>query len=198
MDPIKCVEILNSRFQSNDSNNKLNRDENINKNQELNETINLNNNLNEISAINLIKLFCSLQHERIRTYQYYNTELVLLIEQKSPARYPLICAEVTNKFSNLSLTINKIKDIFIERNMIDISNLINTVQLCEKDKLMYVAAKHLDQLQELVQGLSSVIGMETINQLEYLSKKIQETENIISEQIESIMCILQDLYESES
>jgi hypothetical protein len=46
-----------------------------------------------------------------QTYNYFDNELQEIIAGNYPARYPVICTEVTGKFSKLSMSINTIKVI---------------------------------------------------------------------------------------
>ncbi len=52
-------------------------------------------------------LFCSQQ-----TYKYFDQELQDIIEGDAAPRYPLICSEVTQRFSQISKYINDIKVCF--------------------------------------------------------------------------------------
>lgn len=65
---------------------------------------------------------------------------------------------------------------------------IETIQKAEKDKLLYVAAYHLDQLQAQLPSLQGISGDCEV-QRNYLRGKIQECETTISEQIQEIQSI---------
>jgi hypothetical protein len=50
-----------------------------------------------------------------QTYHYFDNELQEIIAGNYPARYPVVCTEVTGKFSKLSMSINTIKVILFAR-----------------------------------------------------------------------------------
>ena len=59
--------------------------------------------------------------------------------------------------------------------------------------MLLVAAKHLDALQDEVSSLSKLTGGKTASQQEYLAKQVVENEVVISEALQEIMSIKQDL-----
>lgn len=69
------------------------------------------------------------------------------------------------------------------------------VQQAEKDKLMYVAALHLDKLQVHLPSLQKVSGNCSV-QRNYLSNKIQECETVINEQVQEIVAIKLELIDN--
>jgi hypothetical protein len=75
-------------------------------------------------------------------------------------------------------------------------NTISNIQKAEKDKLLYVAAFHLDQIQPSIPTMHSAIGGSSEVQKQYLRKKIQETESAISEEMENIQAIKVDFMEN--
>jgi len=151
--------------------------------------------LQTMESIALVHKFRLLQEMRIRIYHYFNNSLNDIIQHKIPDRYPSVCGNVTNRFSNISIQINKIRDVLKERQLTEFSDNITSIQGYEKDKLMYVAAQHLDQLQDAITELKNITGGKTEDQVVYLTSKIKETEALISESMEDIMCSLSDLAE---
>lgn len=151
--------------------------------------------LQSLESIALVYKFRSLQEMRINTYHYFNNALDGIIQYNIPDRYPPMCADVTKRFVSISMQINCIRDILQDRQLTEFSHNITLIQGHEKDKLMYVAAQHLDQLQDAVSELSSITGGKTNNQVVYLRNKIKETEVLISDCLEDIMCSLTDLIE---
>jgi hypothetical protein len=71
------------------------------------------------------------------------------------------------------------------------------VQAGEKQKLLLVAAKHLDALQDEVSALSKLTGGKTASQQEYLAKQVAENEVAISEALQEIMSTKQDLIDDD-
>jgi hypothetical protein len=78
--------------------------------------------------------------------------------------------------------------------MISLVQSIESIQKAEKDKLLYVAAFHLDRLQSQLPSLQSVSGNCEV-QRTYLREKIQECESSISEQLQEIQSIKIELME---
>ena len=70
---------------------------------------------------------------------------------------------------------------------------MQVVQEGERDKLMLVAAQHLDKLQDRVAALGSVMGGKSTAQQEYLTKRIGEVQGQIAEAMENIQALLGDL-----
>ena len=70
------------------------------------------------------------------------------------------------------------------------------IQAAEKEKLMYIAALHLDQIQKKLPTLESMTGGGDEVQRNYLQKKINETEAILAEEVENIQCHKADLMDS--
>lgn len=79
--------------------------------------------------------------------------------------------------------------------MKSLESAITGIQKAEKDKLLYIAALHLDQMQSRVPSLENAMGGPCGVQKAYLQKKIKETEGIISEEVENVQGIKLDLME---
>ncbi len=82
------------------------------------------------------------------------------------------------------------------RNLVSLCHAINTIQKLEKEKLLYIAALHLDQLQPMIPTLENALGGPCNFQKKYLTDKILETESAISEEVENIQAIKLDLLEN--
>jgi hypothetical protein len=68
------------------------------------------------------------------------------------------------------------------------------VQEAEKDKLMLVAAHHLDKLKTTVlAGSEHITGTKTVEQEKYLAEKIASCQATITEAMEELQCCLCDL-----
>ena len=85
----------------------------------------------------------------------------------------------------------------IKRNELIISNCINIIQIEEKQKLLLIASKHLDILQESVEHLTNITNGKSDVQIKYLKDKIIETEQNINDNIDIIISIKSDLIEEE-
>lgn len=83
--------------------------------------------------------------------------------------------------------------VLAERNCAELVRAIDSVQQKEKDKLMYVAAQHLDLLQDQVAAIGDMTGGKTEQQQQYLRDRIQETEAAISEALEDVQVAVCDL-----
>jgi hypothetical protein len=76
----------------------------------------------------------------------------------------------------------------------DFAELLSVIQGREREKLTFVAARHLDIMHEaLGSSLSDLTGGKSVQQQEYLREKIAETERLISEALEEIQCLKCDL-----
>lgn len=160
----------------------------------------------------------------LQIYRYFDDELRDIIEGNCPARYPIICSEVTQQFTVVSTSINHIKvkaadycllairrnfkrktvthyppqDLLITRGKTELSASISKIQSLEKEKLLLVAAHHLDQLKSTVlSGTENVTGSKTPEQVAYLAKQILTCQQQIAECMEEIQCHLCDLVEEE-
>jgi hypothetical protein len=81
----------------------------------------------------------------------------------------------------------------------ELSVLVNRIQEGERQKLLHVAALHLDHLQDspsLSHPLREITGGgKTERQVTYLDARVREIETEISEAIDEIVCIKGDLIE---
>lgn len=75
----------------------------------------------------------------------------------------------------------------------ELAGYITSVQDAEKEKLMLVAALHLDIIQDTLTVLQSATGGKSIQQQQYLSRKITEVENTIVEAMDNITSLKCDL-----
>ncbi len=87
--------------------------------------------------------------------------------------------------------------IFATRNLTDLVNGINNLQLAEKEKLMLVAAYHLDQMQKFIPTLQVISGNCDL-QKDYLRDKIAETESNIREALDEIIACKIDLLDEST
>lgn len=84
------------------------------------------------------------------------------------------------------------------RGKTELSASITKIQSLEKEKLILVAAHHLDQLKSTVlAGTENLTGSKTPEQVEYLAKQIATCQLKISETMEEIQCHLCDLVEED-
>lgn len=104
--------------------------------------------LRAMDALELLNLLTALQGERVETYANYNKAVDVLISEGRVEEYPMLCGETTAIFSVISRRIIDIKEALVERGMDELSALAQSLQDKEKDKLVLVAAHHLDILQK--------------------------------------------------
>lgn len=175
--------------------------------------------LMKLNNLELINLSIALQTERIKTYVGYNNALDELINTKTIHEYPHLCSELTLRFAVISENIIIIKvfiyhylsfnlfyyyyhlqDILIERKLNNIATLINIIQEDEKEKLILVAAKHLDEIQERIPELklASNSNVTVFSQSSYNNERIQVIERKLSEHMENLIGFKIDIVENEN
>lgn len=74
---------------------------------------------------------------------------------------------------------------------------ITIIQSAEKEKLMYIAADHLNQMQNQLPQIQQISGGCEV-QKTYLKGKVGECEQRISEALEEIQSLKVDMIEEES
>jgi hypothetical protein len=154
-----------------------------------------------MSCLELLNLFTALQGERVQTFKEYDRIFNTLVESGNVAQYPALCSEMTSRFSVISNYIIKIKEALEmegedKHNRKDLANTIAKLQEKEKEKLITVAAMHLDRLKVHIPALSTGLSQgpyEHIDGGDYNKKKIQTLEEAISEDLEAIQEARSDL-----
>lgn len=68
----------------------------------------------------------------------------------------------------------------------EITHLVATIQAAEKQKLLLVAAKHMDILQDKLPSLQSLTGGKSAQQQLYLANQILEVEAVIAEALDEL------------
>ena len=151
-----------------------------------------------LTNLELLNLLITLQSERIQTYMGFNSALEELINTKTIHEYPHLCTELTSRFSVISQNIIIIKDIFIERKLDDIANTINRIQEEEKEKLMLIAAQHLDKIQDNFPEIKmhSESNVTVFSSPSYNNDRIQSIEIKISEYMENLQAFKLDFVDS--
>lgn len=119
-----------------------------------------------------------------KTYASYDASLGVLIEQQRLEEYPNLVAETTSVFAVLSARIRSIRGILLERGGAvegEAAAAISLLQSAEKDKLMLVAAAHLDKLGRGGAVAGVLGGMTLLAEGEggYTSKRLLEVEAAI-------------------
>jgi hypothetical protein len=155
----------------------------------------VNNELESTSTIDLVDAVLHVQESRVRAYAEYSSALDRLLEANNIEGYPTLCSSMTAIFADLSESIVRIKEEVGRRSFDALTTAIVSVQQAEKDKLMYVAALHLDKLQVHLPSLQRVSGNCSV-QRNYLSNKIQECETVINEQVQEIVAIKLELIDN--
>jgi hypothetical protein len=178
----------------------------------------------EADTLTLINMFLSKQEERVQTYKDFNTTFESLLKNCRIEDYPRLCSEITTRFSEISnqiIALKKMlgirggstsgKDTEVSRADSDIdiagktvSECIGKIQSQEQEKLLVVAAVHLDKIQKKYPNMTNTLNhvsekavndtssgsgrsIEYVsNQSEYTNRKIREIESKIGEYLEEI------------
>lgn len=190
MDPSECIQILNNRVKcahpDNVSNNNLNHlciPCSSYNDEDQTQVVNLDE-LNDLLPFELVTLFFDLQSQRIQSYADFNAMLKLLIDEFKIEEYPILCAEMTARFSVISEKIKAISISLRKLSFNQIADLIQKVQSGEKEKLTLVAADHLEKILIAYPSLQRHIGTEP--QPAYIADKIRLIEINIAENMEII------------
>ena len=75
----------------------------------------------------------------------------------------------------------------------ELASYIAIVQDAEKEKLMLMAALHLDTIQDTLTVLQDTTGGKSIQQQQYLDSKIADVEKTILEALQNIMSLKSDI-----
>ena len=146
-----------------------------------------------LSPLELLNLLTSLQAERVTCYREYDTVLDIIMSEEQDkelglGEYPLVCAEMTARFTALSKQVLAIRGSIEARLRVPLDHAINDthdattaateplaatteraalqplptliarLQALEKEKLILVAAEHLDRLQAAFPALKDHLG----------------------------------------
>lgn len=84
----------------------------------------------------------------------------------------------------------------ISREATEIVKVINQIQLSEKDKLLYIAAHHLNKMSKKLPEIQRVTGEQCPLQINYVQDKIRECEVAINEAGSELQAIKIELIES--
>lgn len=97
------------------------------------------------------------------------------------------------------VTFHFLQDIFATRDTKDIVDSINDIQLLEKEKLLLVAAQHLDKMHLSIPSLGANMGNLSLTTTETNSKyaidKMRQLEQKISESLENFQSLKCDYSE---
>jgi len=156
--------------------------------------------LSSLSILELITLLLSLQQERVETYREYDNVLHVLLQGNKLNEYPNLVAEITSIFTIISEKINNIKHIVKEKGEEQLHKHILSIQTYEKEKLVLIASKHLDTIQQKLnpdsqynvlessdsKGRSHVLAVTDPN---YINKQIQALECGIMEEVDNVISL---------
>jgi len=153
--------------------------------------------LRQMETLELLNLLTALQGERVEAYAGFNSALAVLVREERVDEYPLLCGETTSIFSVLSRRIIDIKDVLIERKQLGIAKLVQLLQDKEKDKLVLVAAAHLDAIQaatgtSLSSGPGGATSM-TLLATPDVQQRIADVEADVSEVLAELQAAKSDL-----
>jgi len=121
-----------------------------------------------------------------KTYTSFDCSLHQLLEEDRIADYPLLCAEFTSRFSLLSSKCIKTKEILLSRSQKVISDCIASIQMLEKEKLILVAARHMEAIQMRIPAIQQHIGSEITLQPAYIANNVAKVEEKINDLMESL------------
>ncbi len=158
------------------------------------------NILSSLSILELITLLLSLQQERVETYREYDNVLNVLLQENKLNEYPNLVAEITSIFTVISDKINSIKNIIKEKGEEQLYKHILKIQAYEKEKLVLIASKHLDKIQQKLnpanefnilessdsKGRSHVLA---VTDPTYINKQINELESNIMEEVDNVVSL---------
>jgi hypothetical protein len=102
---------------------------------------------------------------------------------------------LSNKFWLSHILIHFTQDEAIRRSATTLAKSISSLQQLEKEKLLLVAAKHLDLMQSHVPSLQAAMGGECNVQKKYLAKKILDVESLVNEEIDNIQAFKIDIFQ---
>jgi hypothetical protein len=148
------------------------------------------------TSFDLVNILLSLQGERVQTYAIFDETLKVLIAEERVGEYPMLCMEITSRFSAISKTIKEIGGELRRRDLKVLASYVDSVQMNEKEKLLIYAAKHMDELQAGSELLQS--HLEITPQAEYNAVALEKLEMLISETVECIQCEKVDLLEAST
>jgi hypothetical protein len=154
------------------------------------------NVLRQMNTLELLNLLTALQGERVETYSSYNKAIAVLVREGRVDEYPMLCGETTSIFSVLSRRIIDIKEVFVERSELSIAGLVQSLQEKEKEKLILVAAQHLDILRAYLPDvpLSSNNSTMTLFSSPDSHRRVAEIENDVSEIVNELVAAKADLF----
>jgi len=158
------------------------------------------NILSSLSILELITLLLSLQQERVETYREYDNVLNVLLQENKLNEYPNLVAEITSIFTVISEKINSVKNIIKEKGEEQLYKHILNIQAYEKEKLVLIASKHLDKIQQKLnpdndfnilessdsKGRSHVLA---VTDPTYINKQINELQSNIMEEVDNVVSL---------
>jgi hypothetical protein len=89
------------------------------------------------------------------------------------------------------------QELFQKQGRTGIVETLVKIQTAEKDKLMLIAALHLDKMQTLLPNVQTVTGGDNETHKSYLQSKIVDADRLINEYIEEVQCHKVDILEEE-
>ena len=149
-------------------------------------------------------------------YQFYDNELESLLMQLKLDKYPLLCSKMTEYFSRISAVAIMVKvfltsylykfdftvfviclqNIISDRKESVFERILSKLQIAEKDKLLLVAARHLDAMQSQLPSVQAATGGECETHRTYILRKLAEVHERISEEIDNLQALKIDYLEN--
>merc|ERR1712070_98076 len=109
------------------------------------------------SVKDLINTVLNAQEQRVQTYREYDHGLDEMLKKNIIHEYPILCTDVTAKFSVVSDTMNTIQNLLLTKyGRKDLKAIIQGLQSYEKEKLNITAAMHLERIRARNQELELI------------------------------------------
>mmetsp|Transcript_22124 Transcript_22124/g.31784 ORF Transcript_22124/g.31784 Transcript_22124/m.31784 type:complete len:205 (+) Transcript_22124:16-630(+) len=195
MDFTQCFQLLESRINEKSSetvtipscacSSSQNNLKSISKNSNL-ATASTKICLSDEELVTILNTIFTLQAQRVMVYKDFDIKLASVVSNNDMHLYPSQCKDITDKFIAISNNVIHIKENLQMAEQTELANIINTIQAAEKQKLMLVAAKHMDILQDKVPSLQSLTGGKSTQQQVYLANQILEVETVIAEALDEL------------
>ena len=150
--------------------------------------------LRAMETLELLNILTALQGERVETYAGYNKAIDVLVRDGRVEEYPMLCGETTSIFTVLSRRIIEIKEVLVERKQQVLADLVQALQEKEREKLVLVAALHLDILRGHLPNvpLSNTHSMSLLDTPD-LQRRIASIEASVSDVLDEIVAAKCDL-----
>lgn len=147
----------------------------------------------DLSQLDIITRFCLFQEERVRTYDEFSNRTKQLVVKEALDQYPNMVTEITTKFNSISKEIIRLKNNATRQGFSQLTQFIVDIQGAEREKLLLVAARQLDVIQDHLVVLQVRMGGRSQKNRDYLQEQILAIESKIRDFMENVMSMKSDL-----